>query len=357
MKHILHTKALVGLTMMLAGAVVVACKKDPTVEYNPPVVTIAGTPFTLSAEETRGDTQYVFPWTVSKTGVTDSVKEELDEMTVTSFNTITFTAKPDGGGDFPGVNVRSSNVGAVQVSMKGKTQFSLKYIGDGESTITVWNGNESDKATSVSFKVQARKTIPVEGLLVRIDGEEEVLMKAVQGRDWNGLGTSMEKTFFYTVPYLSDDKVTYNPFNPTTLEEMYSGYDREDLNLHKAELLHLVPENTTFRRLNQSYIAGGCSYVVSKMFCAGEYDWFDDEIRYAALNQYKFKNGTDICILYGKSFFFGSRPRINPGLVMDYYAPSGRFYLCEHTVSGSLSESNISEIYGLANAVRVAPKD
>ena len=93
------------------------------------------------------------------------------------------------------------------------------------------------------------------------------------------------------------------------------------------------------------------------MFCAGEYDWFDDEIRSAAFHEYNLKNGTDINILYGKSFFFCSRPRINPGIVMDYYAPSGCFNLCEHTVSGSLSESNISEIYRLANAVRVGPKD
>ena len=358
MKHILHTKALMGLMILLAGAVVVSsCKKDPLDEFNPKTETIAEAPFSLKGKETRSDGTYVLPWTISKGGVMDSELEELDELAITPFNTFTFEAVPDNASGFPGINARTDNA-CIKLERKSQGSFSISYVSDGDATIKVWNGNEGGN-TAVTFKVQARKTIPVEGLLVRIDGKEEVLMKAVQGRDWNGLGTSMKKTFFYTVPYLSDDKTSniISTGDSWTLEEIYSCYDREDLNLHKVEILHLVPENTTFRRLNQSYVAGGSSYVVSKMFCAGEYDWFDDEIRYAALHEYKLKNGTDINILYGKSFFFGSYPGVNPGLVMDYYAPSGRFYLCEHTVSGSLSESNISEIYGLANAVRVAPKD
>ena len=349
-KNILHTSALMGLVMMLAGAVVVACQKDPLDEFNPKTETIAEAGFSLKGKETRSDGSYVLPWTISKGGVVDSELEDLDELAITPFNTFTFEAVPDNTSGFPGINAKTDNA-CIKIERKGQSSFAISYVSDGDATITVWNGSEGGN-TAVTFKVQARKTIPVEGFLVRIDGEEEVLMKAVP------LGTTnMEKKIFYTVPYLSDDKVEYNPSGPTTLEQMYSGYDREDLNLHKVEFLHLVPENTTFRRLNQSYVAGGCSYIVSKMFCAGEYDWFDDEIRSAAFHEYNLKNGTDINILYGKSFFFCSRPRINPGIVMDYYAPSGCFNLCEHTVSGSLSESNISEIYRLANAVRVGPKD
>ena len=350
MKHYIHTSALMGLVMMLAGAVVVACQKDPLADVNPNAQNLSEAGFSLKGTEKRSEGTYVLPWTISKGGAVDSELEELDELAITPFNTFTFDAVPDNASGFPGINAKTDNA-CIKLERKNQNSFSISYVSDGDATITVWNGIQSGQ-TTITFKVQARKTIPVEGLLVLIDGEEEVLMKAVP------LGTTnMEKKIFYTVPYLSDDKVEYNPSNATTLEQMYSGYDREDLNLHKVEFLHLVPENTTFRRLNQSYIGGGCSYIVSKMFCAGEYNWFDNEIRSAAFNEYNLKNGTDINILYGKSFFFGSRPGINPDHVMDYYAPSGCFNLCEHTISGSLSESNISEIYRLANAVRVGPKD
>ena len=307
MKHNIHFSALMGLTMMLAGAAVASCQKDPTVENNPPVVTIAGTPFTLSAEETRGDTQYVFPWTVSKTGVTDSVKEELDEMTVTSFNIITFTAKPDGEGDFPGVNVRSSNVGAVQVSMKGKTQFSLKYIGDGESTITVWNGNESDKATSVSFKVQARKTIPVEGLLVRIDDKEEITVKALDAKTWEELFDKYFKSYFYEVRYVSDEKIEH--WAGMTLNDQLGFYDVSELDTHKLEILHTVPENTTWRRFWASSITRS---ALSEVFFEGQYDWFKKELN--KQTTYGIPNGTDVSLLYGKSLYIGSRPSARKGL-------------------------------------------
>lgn len=343
MKRFFHPQALAALMLGVAVAgSLTSCKKDPNAENNPPVVSIAGTPFTLSAEETRGDTQYVFPWTVSKTGVTDSVKEELDEMTVTSFNTITFTAKPDGGGDFPGVNVRSSNVGAVQVSMKGNTQFSLKYIGDGESTITVWNGNEGGN-TTVTFNVQARKTIPVEGLLVRIDGKEYTI-KAVTAPTWQELYQAMRDNPFYTVPYLSDEKVQH-----IYGVSWYSFYTKEEVNPLKVEILHLVPENTTYRRLNFSEAN---SSEISEMFCPGEYKWFS-EARDG--NSYKIPNGTDASILYGRSIFTGSNPGSQPGTNTKTACPPGSFYLFQFKASEN--QDNYTGAYALANTIKTGPAE
>ena len=44
MKHILHTKALVGLMIFMAGTVVVACQKDPLDEFNPKTETVIKSP-------------------------------------------------------------------------------------------------------------------------------------------------------------------------------------------------------------------------------------------------------------------------------------------------------------------------
>ena len=172
MKHILHTKALMGLMILMAGAaaVVASCKKDPLADVNPPVADLAAAPFTLSAVESRNAFE-TFEWTVDKYGNTDSVSEELDEMTVTIFNTFTFTVKPDSGsGTFPGVNLRSSNTNIVKVNALSKETFTLSYVGDGEATITVWNGSQTGQ-TSITFKVVSRRIVHPTAFRFVVDGE------------------------------------------------------------------------------------------------------------------------------------------------------------------------------------------
>lgn len=344
MERFFHTATLVALMLALLAGSLASCKKDPVIENNPPVTSITATPFTLSAVETRGDTQFTFPWTVSKSGVTDSVKEELDEMTVTAFNTVIFTAKADGSGDFPGVNVRSSNVGAVQVSMKGKTQFELKYVGDGESTITAWNGNENDRTTAVSFQVTARKSIPVEGLLVRIDDKEEVLIKAVTASGWQELYQEMRNNPFITVPYLSDDKVQH-------IEGVswLSFYKREEVNPIKVEILHLKPENTTYRRLNFSYANDS---EIADTFCEGEYSWFPQAKNG---NRYIIPNGTDAGILYGKSIFTGSYPGGQPNMNTESVCPPGYYFL--YQFQAGPDKNSYTGAYALANTIRTGPAE
>ena len=163
--------------IFLAGAVVVACRKDPLDEFNPKTETIAEAGFSLKGKETRSDGTYVLPWTISKGGVVDSELEELDELAITPFNTFTFEAVPESASaTFPGINAKTDN-GCIKLERKGQSSFSISYVSDGDATIKVWNGNESGN-TAVTFKVQARKTIPVEGLLVLVDGEEYTI-KAV----------------------------------------------------------------------------------------------------------------------------------------------------------------------------------
>ena len=79
MKHHLHIKAIAALALLVEGSAG-SCQKDPLDDVNPKVGPIAEAAFSLKGTETRSGGEYVLPWTISKTGVVDSVLEELDEQ-------------------------------------------------------------------------------------------------------------------------------------------------------------------------------------------------------------------------------------------------------------------------------------
>lgn len=224
MKHYIHFGALMGLVMILAAAVVVACQKDNPEAGNPPVdESISAAPFTLSAVEDRG-AYGKLEWTVSKTGTTDSVSEELDEMTVTVFNTFTFTVKPDSGsGTFPGVNVKSSNTRVVQTEMNPNNTFTLKYVGDGEATITVWNGSQGGQ-TSTTFKVVSRRIIHPTAFRFVVDG------KNVDAKCWDTFDEA--KAHKQCILSLPEEEAAY-PYDELTT-------------IHKVVFKGFVPENCSY---------------------------------------------------------------------------------------------------------------
>ena len=170
MKNNLHFMTIAVLALLVVSSVM-SCQKDNIEAGNPPADnSLVSAPFTLSALEDRG-AYGKLEWTIDKNGNTDSVSENLDEMTVTSVNKFTFTVKPEGSGDgFTGVNVKSSNTSVVMPTIVSKKEFTLKYVGDGEATITVWNGNESGK-TSFEFKVVSRLLVEPEALRFEVDGK------------------------------------------------------------------------------------------------------------------------------------------------------------------------------------------
>lgn len=342
MKRFFHPLALAALMLgVLAMGSLTSCKKDPLDEFNPKTDTIAEAPFSLKGTEKRSDGGYVLTWDITKTTV-DCVQEELDELAITPFNTFTFEAVPESASaTFPGINARTDNA-CIKLERKGQSSFSISYVSDGDATIKVWNGNEGGN-TAVTFKVQARKTIPVEGLLVRIDGEEYTI-KAVTAPTWQELYKAMRDNPFYTVPYLSGDKIQY-----VEGVSRFSYYTKEEVNPLKVEILHLVPENTTYRRLNFSKANGN---QISEMFCAGEYKWFS-EARDG--NSYKIPNGTDASILNGRTIFTGSTPGVPPDTNMENACPTGSFYLFQFKASGN--QDNYTGAYALANTIRTGPAE
>ena len=157
--------------MMVAACAAVSCEKDKPDEKNPPVVEVPAAPFTLTAVESRNGHDY--PWTISRAGVTDSVEEELDEMWLTMYNSIVVTVTPDGAGEFPGFNVRSSHTDAVEVVNVTGNSFELKRSfaqRASESTIEVWNGSGAN-VQKTSFQVKAKQMIEPTAFVFEVDGK------------------------------------------------------------------------------------------------------------------------------------------------------------------------------------------
>ena len=159
------------LAVAVAASLSASCNKNKPEDKNPPVVEVAAAPFTLTAVESRNGHDYL--WTISRTGVTDSVEEDLDEMYVTMYNSIVVTVNPDGPGEFPGFNVRSSNTQVVEVKNISGNSFKLQrsFAQRGtEATIEVWNGSGSTEQ-KVSFKVNAKQMIEPTAFVFEVDGK------------------------------------------------------------------------------------------------------------------------------------------------------------------------------------------
>jgi len=86
-------------------------------------------------------------------------------------NQIEFRITSDAAG-FEGVNASSSSR-CINIVQDGKdhTRYHLEWVDEGESTITFWNGGETNRK-EISFTATSKKVIPIEGVLARFDGKE-----------------------------------------------------------------------------------------------------------------------------------------------------------------------------------------
>ena len=172
--YIWGIKTLKLTLLAVAAAVCAGCGKNQMKDMNPAEVETPAAAFTLTAVETRG-LSGDFDWTISQAGVTDSVNEDIDEMYVTSFNSVVVTVTPEQEGAFDGFNVRSSNPNAVKVTPIDKHSFEMKrpFGGsvDGEATVEVWNGSGAAQQ-KVSFKVKSVKVVEATHMVFLVDGKE-----------------------------------------------------------------------------------------------------------------------------------------------------------------------------------------
>ncbi len=265
---------------LIFGAIliaVVSCQKNgnPTVDNSLPEAR-----FTLSADESRG-TDHIIPWTISGSGITDSVTESLDQMYVTKYNKLTLKVTPVEA-SFQGVNVTSSNPKAVKAEYKGKDQegallYSLSYEGNGDAQISVWNGKGN--ANRCTFPIKAQEIIELKGVWWKVDDEEFLvrhLWRTSQERDaqekdvynwdgvkecdWNWRSFNEKNAREYERRYytssgreISFEDWSANPDYSAWTEEGRNKYWVDYvLNIHPLTFSRLEPENASYREIRFS---------------------------------------------------------------------------------------------------------
>lgn len=233
-------KTLKIVPLALVAGFLAGCGKENTPGgNNPPVQELAAAPFTLTAVEHRGQAEYA--WTVSREGVTDSVTEEVDDMYVTSMNSLVVTVTPEAGGTFAGFNVRSSNPAAVGVTPLDKNTFEIKRpLGgsSGEAVVEVWNGSDGHEQ-KVSFKVYSRNLVEPTHMVFLVDGKK-VLVPVSESE-----AAAQE----HYEKYKSEHVILIIPDSEKTsnyLESLKNSNDWDDIIVHEIVIQGLYPENTSF---------------------------------------------------------------------------------------------------------------
>lgn len=283
-------------------AVAVSCSKSHP--HVPEAIALSeAQPFTLCVREDRDG--YTLDWTHSGEGL-ENAAGETGSLHLTRYNTVTLRAEGTGEGDFKGVNVSVTNSESVKISREGPSAFTLKYVADGETVITVTSGSGSG-AVCKSFPLVCKGTIPLDGFLVRITDHEgknpeERLLKVIPYGDVKALQS--HGNVFYELPFVPDHKVEYRL--DMTMADMCSGYTPEELFMHKVEFLHAVPENTTWRHVYSGEVIHDVNQVAGLFGL--DYEWFDKEV-HPGQSFYDLPSGADVSLLYGKSAWMYSSPR------------------------------------------------
>lgn len=232
MKHIHQTIAAItrpvaALTITIAALMSFSsCQKDPNIDTG-----IAAEKFTLSAHERRcQNTDKTFDWTISSSGKTDSIDEEIDDMYVTSVNELTLNSTAP-------VNVVSTNTAAVAVQKLSATSYRLTYVADGEADIQVWNGGTSFNrgANKTQFHVKAQSLVRPTHAVFRYDGE---ILK-VQFYDEKGWQNAYDNMVGWGV---------WQRTIVTKASEAGSSGEIPAKVIHHLEFVGLEPENTSFRK-------------------------------------------------------------------------------------------------------------
>ena len=125
------------------------------------------------------DSNYIFEG-VYRDGKFYFGEEKRDEMVlnITPDNKIILNAVAESD-KFRGVNASSSSR-CINIVSDGPdhTAYHLEWVAEGESTITLWNGEGAGRQ-EISFKVTSRKEIPLEGIAFRYDGSIYKFQKVI----------------------------------------------------------------------------------------------------------------------------------------------------------------------------------
>ncbi|MBR3652598.1 MAG: hypothetical protein IKN60_01445 [Bacteroidales bacterium] len=230
--------AALALVLML---LLPACdKNNPAApnQDNPTVLELPGADFAVCVlDHERGrhpDSAYVFigEW---RDGHFRFGRERLDTMqlNITPDNGIVLEITSDAPG-FEGVNA-SSAARCINIvpDGRGRTTYYLQWVAEGQSVITLWNG-EGASRREIRFTATSRREIPLEGIRVRLNGEERLLFT---GYDYALPGAPTMKDPDY--PKMAAD---------------FRGYTREDRSRHvDFEIVGPVPLNANQGELHIAF--------------------------------------------------------------------------------------------------------
>ncbi len=236
-------KTLKLVPLALAAALFAGCGKDSLKDKNPVEVETPAVPFTLTAVETRG-LAGSFDWTISRSGVTDSVNEDIDEMYVTAFNSVVVTVTPEAGSSavYDGFNVRSSNPDAVKVTPLDKHSFEMKRpfgaTANGEADVEVWNGSGSSQQ-KVSFKVKSVKVVEATHMVFLVDGKE--VLVPVQDSEEAAQAHYDSNMAEHVILVIPESEKT-----PNWKRGLEYSNDWDDIIVHEIVIKGFYPENSSY---------------------------------------------------------------------------------------------------------------
>ena len=236
-------KTLKLVPLALAAALFAGCGKDSVNDKNPAEVEPPAAPFTLTAVETRGLAGN-YDWTISRSGVTDSVNEDIDEMYVTAFNSVVVTVTPEAGSSavYDGFNVRSSNPDAVKVTPLDKHSFAMKRpfgaTVNGEADVEVWNGSGSSRQ-KVSFKVKSVKVVEATHMVFLVDGKRVLVP----------VSNSLEEAQEHYDNNIAEHVILVIPESEKTANwdmSLRNSNDWDDIVVHEIIIKGFYPENSSY---------------------------------------------------------------------------------------------------------------
>ncbi|MCR4825184.1 MAG: hypothetical protein K5849_07520 [Bacteroidales bacterium] len=245
MKNFCIAAALAALLPCLASCGSKEALDSPNTN-NPPVVSLRGTGFELSCLDCeRGfsrDSNYVFEG-IWRDGHFWFGKGQLDTMQLNITPDNGIILKVDSGEDgFEGVNAASSS-SCINIvpDTENHRIYHLEWISEGRSTITLWCG-EGASRREIHFTATSRTIIPLEGIRIRIDGEESTMAVFKDGDLDDGDGAEMNHTYYHKPKITDLGMERYG----LLVRDYNTGFDRNDITRHVVfEIAGPIPMNAT----------------------------------------------------------------------------------------------------------------
>ena len=168
----IRIKTRVAIVVALMMAVITACQDT----LNPKVENLPAVQFDYSVHEQRTEHKD-FTWVESGGYSLTNGEEQGTILYVTTYNEVTLSVSS-------GVNVSSSDTKVVAVEKVGDSNktYKLRYKGDGNAYITMWNGTEGTDKVEKKFLVAATEFIDIKGIVFEWEGKDLVITRHSSAR-------------------------------------------------------------------------------------------------------------------------------------------------------------------------------